>query len=150
MNESDISKPVEIFLVEDNQGDIDLIREVLEEGKLKNTLNVAVDGEEALNYLKKKGKYANATRPDLVILDLNLPRKDGREVLDDMKSSPDLKSIPVVIMTTSREEEDILNMYNLHANCYITKPIDFMQFIKVVRSIEDFWFTIVKLPSKTA
>ena len=150
MNESDISKPVEIFLVEDNQGDIDLIREVLEEGKLKNTLNVAVDGEEALNYLKKKGKYANATRPDLVILDLNLPRKDGREVLDDMKSSPDLKSIPVVIMTTSREEEDVIKMYNLHANCYITKPIDFLQFIKVVRSIEDFWFTIVRLPSKTA
>ena len=150
MNESDIAKPVEIFLVEDNQGDIDLIREVLEEGKLKNTLNVAVDGEEALNYLKKKGKYANATRPDLVILDLNLPRKDGREVLDDMKSSPDLKSIPVVIMTTSREEEDVLKMYNLHANCYITKPIDFIQFIKVVHSIEDFWFTIVRLPSKTA
>ena len=150
MNESDISKPVEIFLVEDNQGDIDLVREVLEEGKLKNTLNVAVDGEEALNYLKKKGKYANATRPDLVILDLNLPRKDGREVLDDMKSSPDLKSIPVVIMTTSREEEDVLKMYNLHANCYITKPIDFIQFIKVVHSIEDFWFTIVRLPSKTA
>ena len=150
MNESDIIKPVEIFLVEDSQGDIDLIREVLEESKLKNTLTVAVDGEEALNYLKKKGKYANATRPDLVILDLNLPRKDGREVLDDMKSSPDLKSIPVVIMTTSREEEDVIKMYNLHANCYITKPIDFLQFIKVVRSIEDFWFTIVRLPSKTA
>ena len=150
MNESDIIKPVEIFLVEDSQGDIDLIREVLEESKLKNTLTVAVDGEEALNYLKRKGRYANATRPDLVILDLNLPKKDGREVLAEMKSSPDLKSIPVVIMTTSREEEDILNMYNLHANCYITKPIDFMQFIKVVRSIEDFWFTIVKLPSKTA
>jgi CheY-like chemotaxis protein len=150
MNESDIVKPIEIFLVEDSQGDIDLIREVLEESKLKNTLNVAIDGEEALNYLKKKGRYANSTRPDLVILDLNLPKKDGREVLADMKSSPDLKSIPVVIMTTSREEEDILNMYNLHANCYITKPIDFMQFIRVVRSIEDFWFTIVRLPSKTA
>ena len=147
MNESDIIKPVEIFLVEDSQGDIDLIREVLEESKLKNTLTVAVDGEEALNYLKRKGRYANATRPDLVILDLNLPKKDGREVLAEMKSSPDLKSIPVVIMTTSREEEDILNMYNLHANCYITKPIDFEQFTKVVKSIEDFWFTIVKLPN---
>jgi chemotaxis family two-component system response regulator Rcp1 len=139
-------KPIEILLVEDNPGDVDLAREALENGKIDNLLHVAINGEEAMAFLRRKGKYINAPRPDLVLLDLNLPRMDGREVLAEIKSDEDLKRIPVVILTSSRDEEDILKSYNLHANCYITKPMDLNQFIKVVKSIEDFWFTIVKLP----
>jgi len=139
-------KPIEILLVEDNPGDVDLAREALETGKVHNTLSVVGDGEAAMAFLRRQGKYAGAPRPDLVLLDLNLPKKDGREVLNEIKSDEDLKRIPVVILTTSRAEEDILKTYNLHANCFITKPIELNDFIKVVQAIEDFWLTIVKLP----
>lgn len=138
---------VEILLVEDNPGDARLASEALIESKLKNNLNIVRDGIEAMDYLNKRGKYEKVTTPDLVLLDLNLPKKDGREVLAEIKSDDNLKRIPVVILTTSAAEEDILKSYNLHANCYITKPIDLNQFMKVVKSIEDFWITIVKLPS---
>jgi len=141
-------KPIEILLIEDNPGDIDLTRMALETSKIYNALSVVNDGEEAMAFLRKKGDYAEARRPDLVLLDLNLPRKSGREVLAEIKSDDDLKQIPVVILTTSKNEEDIIKSYNLHANCYITKPIDLKQFIKVVQSIEDFWLTIVKLPPR--
>ena len=143
-------KPIEILLVEDNPGDVDLAREAMENGKMINTLHVVGDGEAALAFLRRKGKYAGAPRPDLILLDLNLPKKDGREVLAEIKSDPDLQRIPVVILTTSKAEEDILKTYNLHANCYITKPIDLNQFIKVVQAIKEFWFTIVKLPPNGA
>jgi chemotaxis family two-component system response regulator Rcp1 len=143
-------KPVEILLVEDNLGDADLARDALENSKIHNTLSVVGDGEEAMAFLHRTGKYSAAPRPDLILLDLNLPKKDGREVLAEIKSDDDLKRIPVVILTTSKEEEDIIKTYNLHANCYITKPIDLNQFIKVVRAIEDFWLTIVKLPPNGA
>lgn len=145
-----LANPIEILLVEDNPGDVDLTREALERGKIKNLLHVAVNGEEAMAFLRHKGKHAHAPRPDLVLLDLNLPRMDGREVLNQIKSDEDLKRIPVVVLTSSKAEEDILKVYNLHANCYITKPIDLLQFLKVVHVIEDFWFTIVKLPPKDA
>jgi chemotaxis family two-component system response regulator Rcp1 len=139
-------KPIEILLVEDNPGDVDLTREALDIGKLNNILHVVDDGEEAMAFLRREGQYAKAPRPDLVLLDLNLPRKNGREVLAEIKSDENLKRIPVVILTTSKAEEDILKTYNLHANCYVTKPIDLDQFIKVVHAIEEFWLTIVKLP----
>ncbi len=139
--------PIEILLVEDNPGDARLAKEALKESKLKNNLYIADDGVEAMDFLYKKGKYKDMPRPDLVILDLNLPKKDGREVLADIKNDDDLKRIPVVILTISKAEEDILKSYNLHANCFISKPIDLDQFIKVVKSIEDFWLTIVKLPN---
>jgi chemotaxis family two-component system response regulator Rcp1 len=139
-------KPIDILLIEDNPGDADLAREALGNSKLHNDLCVVGDGVEAMDYLRRKGKYAQAPRPDLILLDLNLPKKDGREVLAEIKADPDLKRIPVVILTISKDEEDILKSYNLHANCYITKPIDLTQFLKVVKSIEDFWLTIVKLP----
>ena len=138
---------INILLVEDNLGDIRLTKEVLKEGKIQNGLSVVTDGEEALLFLKKKGEYANAVTPDIILLDLNLPKKDGREVLAEIKADPDLKCIPVIVLTTSSAEKDILNMYSHHANCYITKPVDFNQFINVIRSIEEFWLTIVKLPS---
>ena len=141
-------KPIEILLVEDNPGDVDLAREALQTGKVKNTLHVVSDGVFAMEFLRRQGKFAGAPRPDLILLDLNMPRKDGREVLAEIKADPDLKRIPVVILTTSQAEEDILKTYNLHANCFITKPIDLHQFIKVVQAIEEFWFTIVKLPPK--
>ena len=140
--------PIEILLVEDNPGDVDLAREALETGKVRNTLNVVGDGEAALAFLRRQGLYADAPRPGLVLLDLNLPRKDGREVLSEIKTDPHLRRIPVVILTSSKAEEDILKTYDLHANCFITKPIDLHQFIKVVQAIEEFWFTIVKLPAK--
>jgi chemotaxis family two-component system response regulator Rcp1 len=140
-------KPIEILLVEDNPGDVRLTIEALKEGKLRNHMSVVGDGEAALSYLRKEAGYEDAVRPDLVLLDLNLPRKDGREVLADMKSDPDLRRIPVVVLTTSEAEEDILKTYNLHANCYITKPVDLDQFITVVRSIEAFWFSVVSLPA---
>ncbi|HEY0157262.1 MAG TPA: response regulator [Thermoanaerobaculia bacterium] len=140
--------PIEILLVEDNPGDARLAQEALKDSKLQNVLHVVRDGVEAMDFLRRQGKHAGAPRPDLVVLDLNLPRKDGREVLAEIKTDDSLKRIPVVILTTSRDEEDVLKSYDLHANCYITKPIDLQQFIKVVRSIEDFWLTIVKLPSR--
>jgi two-component system, chemotaxis family, response regulator Rcp1 len=142
--------PIEILLVEDNPGDADLAREALENSKIRNTLSVVGDGEEALAFLRRSGKYAAAPRPDLILLDLNLPRKSGREVLAEIKSDDYLKRIPVVILTVSKDEEDVLESYNLHANCYITKPIDLHQFLRVVRAIEDFWLTIVKLPPNGA
>ena len=140
------AKPIEILLVEDNPGDVRLTREALKEGKVLNNLQVTQDGIEALAYLRHEGKYANEVRPDIVLLDLNLPKKDGREVLAEIKADPNLRRIPVVILTTSKAEEDIIKTYDLHANCYITKPVDLDQFITVVKSVEDFWFTIVRLP----
>jgi CheY-like chemotaxis protein len=142
------SRPIEILLVEDNAGDVRLVKEALEENKFLNNLHVARDGVEAMKFLHKEGEYANAVRPDLILLDLNLPKKDGREVLAEVKGDEDLKRIPVVIMTISKAEEDILKTYNLHANCYITKPIDLDQFIKVVKSVESFWLAIVELPPR--
>jgi CheY-like chemotaxis protein len=138
---------LEVLLVEDNPGDIDLTREALKEGKISIHLNVVKDGEEAMKYLQRRPPYFEAPRPDLILLDLNLPKKDGREVLGEIKSDNELKTIPVVILTTSEAETDILRTYGLGANCYITKPVGFPEFIKVVRSIEDFWFTIVRLPT---
>lgn len=143
-----LGKPVEILLVEDNKGDVGLIEEVFEEAKIKNNLHVAEDGEEAMLYLHGKGKFSGSRRPDLILLDLNLPKKDGREVLREIKEDSKLKNIPVVILTTSNAEKDILGAYGLHANAYVTKPLDFDQFMKVVGSIESFWLEIVKLPSK--
>ncbi|MGD9489343.1 MAG: response regulator [Calditrichaceae bacterium] len=147
MDRKNDGSPVEILLVEDNPGDIRLTQEALKEGKVHNNLHVAEDGVEALDFLFNRGKFVNTPRPDLILLDLNLPKKDGREVLDEIKNHPSLKYIPVVILTTSSAEQDILKTYSLHANCYITKPVDLEQFIKVVRTIEDFWLSIVKLPS---
>jgi CheY-like chemotaxis protein len=140
--------PVEILLVEDNQADVRLTVEALKEGKISNNLSVAHDGIEALMFLRKLDKYANAPDADLVLLDLNLPRKDGREVLAEIKADENLRRIPVVVMTTSKAEEDILRSYNLHANCYVVKPIDFDKFIDVVKAIEDFWVSIVTLPRR--
>jgi chemotaxis family two-component system response regulator Rcp1 len=139
--------PVDILLVEDNAGDVRLTREVLRDSKVRNNLIVANNGQEALACLLKQGKFTGTVRPDLILLDLNLPVKDGREVLAEIKADPDLKRIPVVILTTSKAEEDILKTYNLHANCYVTKPVDLEQFVKVVKSLEDFWLAIVKLPN---
>ncbi|MGH7864560.1 MAG: response regulator [Candidatus Binataceae bacterium] len=139
-------EPVEILLVEDNPGDVRLTREILKEAKVLNSLHVAADGVEALSYLRRQGEHAAAKRPDLVLLDLNLPKRDGRSVLEEIKNDPDLKRIPVVILTTSQAEADILKSYDCHANCYISKPIALDQFIDVVRQIEGFWLTIVKLP----
>jgi len=142
--------PIQILLVEDNPGDVRLTREVLKDGRINNTLNVVGDGVEALAFLRRQGAYADAGPQDLVLLDLNLPKKDGREVLAEMKADPVLRRIPVIILTTSSAELDILGAYDLHANCYITKPVDLDQFVKVVRSIEDFWLSIVKLPGGEA
>lgn len=139
-------KPVEILLVEDNPGDVRLTKEALKESKIYNNLHTVYDGVEAMDFLLKKGKYKKAKKPDLILLDLNLPKKDGREVLAEVKEENNLRRIPVVILTTSEADEDIMKTYNLHANCYITKPVDMNQFIKVVKSIGDFWFSIVKLP----
>ncbi len=143
-----ISKPIEILLIEDSRGDIGLIEEVFEEAKIRNNLYVAEDGEEAIQFLNKKDQYADVPRPDIILLDLNLPKKDGREVLEEVKRDETLRNIPIVVLTTSKAEEDILKSYNLHANAYITKPVDFEQFIKVIKSIEDFWLEVVKLPGK--
>jgi chemotaxis family two-component system response regulator Rcp1 len=141
---------VEILLIEDNPGDVRLTQEVLREGKVRNTLRVAGDGETALAMLHRVGAYADAPRPDVILLDLNLPKKDGRQVLAEIKADPDLHRIPVVILTTSKAEEDVLKSYDLNANCYITKPVDLDQFIQVVRMIENFWLTIVILPPPVA
>jgi two-component system, chemotaxis family, response regulator Rcp1 len=139
-------KEIEVLLVEDNPGDIQLTKEAFLEGKMHNNLNVVMDGVQAMAFLRKEGKYKDAPRPDLILLDLNLPKMDGREVLAEIKKDEKLMTIPVVILTTSAAEEDIVRTYNLHANCYITKPVDFAQFMNVVQSIENFWLTLVKLP----
>ena len=146
MNAAASGRPVEILLVEDNPGDVGLTRETLKDSKLLNHMSVAENGVEALAFLRREGKYVNATRPDLILLDLNLPKKDGREVLAEIKSDEQLRRIPVVVLTTSSTEQDILRTYDLHANCYITKPVNLDQFSAVVNAIEEFWFTIVKLP----
>src|SRR5438067_3205862 len=138
--------PIDILLVEDNPGDVRLTEEALKEGKVLNTLSVARDGVEALSFLRKGGEYVDAPRPDLILLDLNLPKKDGREVLAEIKADESLKRIPVVVLTTSQAEEDVLKTYNLHANCYVTKPVDLEKFIVVVKSIDIFWLTVVTLP----
>ena len=140
---SDAGRPIEILLVEDNEGDVELTREALAEGKVRNVLRVARDGVEALEMLRAAERL-----PDLILLDLNLPKKDGREVLEEIKGDPALLSIPVVILTTSKSEVDVVDTYRKHANCYITKPVDLDQFIDVVRSVEDFWLTVVRLPPK--
>ncbi len=140
-------RPIEILLVEDNPGDVRLTQEALGEAKVRNNLAVARDGVEALSYLRREPPFEDATRPDMVLLDLNLPRKDGREVLAEIKADPELRRLPVVVLTTSSAEKDVLESYNLYANCYITKPVDLDQFVGIVSSIEDFWLTIVKLPN---
>ncbi|MEE8432184.1 MAG: response regulator [Candidatus Desulfatibia sp.] len=146
MSSETIGRPVDILLVEDNPGDIRLTQEALKEGKVLNNLHIARDGVEAMAFLRRQDKYADAVRPDLILLDLNLPKKDGREVLAEIKTDEGLKRIPVVILTTSEADEDILKTYDCHANCYITKPMDLNQLINVVKSIEDFWLSLVKLP----
>ncbi|HBG93463.1 MAG: response regulator [Nitrospirae bacterium RIFOXYB2_FULL_43_5] len=146
MNNRDNGKPIVILLVEDNPGDVRLIQEVLKEAKVKNDLHVVYDGVDALAFLRREGKYKDVPRPDMILLDLNLPKKSGHEVLADIKADENLKQIPVVILTVSKNDEDIIKSYNLHANCFITKPMDLNQFLNVVKAIEDFWFTIVKLP----
>ena len=140
-------RPIEVLLIEDSPGDVRLTKEALKEGKILNNLNVVNDGVEAMGFLKKEGEYQISPTPDLILLDLNMPKKDGREVLSEIKADINLRTIPVVVLTTSSAEEDILKSYDLHANCYITKPVDFDQFIKVVKSINEFWLNIVKLPS---
>ncbi|MBI3620724.1 MAG: response regulator [Nitrospirae bacterium] len=139
--------PVEILLVEDNPGDARLAVEGLKEGKISNHINIVQDGVEAMAFLRREGKYAAVVVPDLILLDLNLPKKDGREVLSEIKADPKLKRIPVVVLTTSQAEQDIIRSYNLHANCYITKPVDFEQSMHIIRAIESFWLSIVKLPT---
>ena len=141
-------KAIDILLVEDSPGDIRLAQEALKESKIRNKLFVVEDGVEAMAFLRRQGKYAEAPRPDLILLDLNLPRKSGREVLSEIKNDEDLKRIPVVVLTVSRDEEDIMRSYDNHANCYITKPLDFSQFMEITKSIEQFWLTIVMLPPK--
>ena len=148
MNQIDKNQFINILLVEDNVGDIRLTQEVFKQGKIKNTLHVVMDGEEAIHYLKKTGKYKKVETPDIILLDLNLPKKDGKEVLAEIKADKELKRIPVIILTTSAAQQDIMNTYSNHANCYIMKPVDFNQFISIVRTIEDFWLSIVKLPNK--
>ena len=149
INRSSTGRPIDILLVEDNPGDVRLTVEGLKESKVRNNLHVARDGVEAMEFLRREGPHTGAVRPDLILLDLNLPRMDGREVLLEIKSDAKLKTIPVVVLTTSRAEHDVLRSYELQANCYITKPADLEQFITVVKSIEDFWFTIVTLPHIT-
>jgi two-component system response regulator len=144
-----IMDSIDILVVEDNPGDARLIKEVLNDNKIYSSLYIVNDGVEAMEFLHNHGKYSSVPKPDIIILDLNLPKRDGREVLAEIKSDDELKHIPIVIMTISQAEEDILKTYKLHANCYITKPIDLNEFIKVVKSIEDFWFSVVKLPPKS-
>jgi len=139
--------PVEILLVEDNPGDERLTREALKEGKVYSNLYWVKDGVEAIEFLRRQGRYKDTPRPDIILLDLNLPKKDGREVLQEIKTDNDLKRIPVVILTTSKAEEDVLKTYNLHANCYVTKPVDLEKFIVVIKSIDAFWLTVATLPN---
>lgn len=138
--------PIEILLVEDNPGDVRLTREALKEGKVYSNLHTVKDGVEAMEFLRRQGKFKDAPRPDIILLDLNLPKKDGREVLEEIKTDDQLKRIPVVVLTTSKVEEDVLKTYNLHANCYVTKPVDLEKFMVVVKSIDVFWLTVVTLP----
>jgi CheY-like chemotaxis protein len=145
----DSTKSIEVLLVEDNPGDVRLTKEALKEGRLLNNLFVVGDGVEALSFLRQQGKYAEAAQPDLILLDLNLPKKDGREVLAEIKGDCRLRRIPVVVLTTSSAEEDILRIYDLHANCFVTKPVDLEQFMRVIKSIEDFWVSVVKLPCES-
>lgn len=142
------AKPIEILLIEDNMGDIDLVTEALRDSKVKNKLNVVKDGVEAMKYMHQEGKYKNSKRPDLIFLDINMPKKNGMEVLKDLKSDKNFLQIPVVVMTTSEDESDIAQSYGLHANSYVTKPVDFEKFTNVVKSIEHFWFSIVELPKE--
>jgi chemotaxis family two-component system response regulator Rcp1 len=148
VNSQDRISPLEILLVEDNPGDVRLTREALKDGKVWTSLNVVENGVDALDYIFKKGKFGASPRPDLILLDLNLPKKDGREVLATIKADSSVRLIPVVVLNTSQAEEDLLKVYNLNANCYITKPVDFDQFIRIVRTIEEFWLTVVALPPK--
>ena len=147
MNSITTGRPIEILLVEDSSTDVMLAEEALEAAKMRNNLHVVKDGVEAMAFLRKEGKYANMPRPDLMLLDLNMPRKDGREVLAEVKADDNLKTIPVVVLTTSQAQEDVLKAYGLYANCYISKPVDFEQFMNVVQAIDQFWFTVVTLPS---
>jgi CheY-like chemotaxis protein len=140
--------PIEILLVEDNPGDVRLTQEALKEGKVRNHLSLVDDGAKAVDFLFRRPPYEGAPRPDLILLDLNLPKMDGREVLRRIKAEPALRSIPIVVLTTSQADEDVVKAYDLHVNCYITKPIDLSQFLNVVKAIEDFWLTIVKLPAR--
>ena len=141
-------QPIEILLVEDNPGDVELTREALETAKVANRLHVVDDGADAVDFLFRKGAFADAPRPDIILLDLNLPKKDGRQVLSEIKTEPSLSQIPVVVLTTSQAEEDIIRAYQLHANCYVTKPVDFNQFLHIVSTIEEFWLGVVKLPKR--
>ena len=147
VKETPKERPVEILLVEDNPGDVRLTVEAFKEVKVRNTLHIVDDGEKAMSFLRQEGNYASARRPDLILLDLNLPRKDGRDVLAEIKQDAGLKHIPVVVLTSSEADEDVLKAYDSHANCYITKPVDLDQFLGVAERIQDFWLTIVKLPS---
>jgi CheY-like chemotaxis protein len=140
-------RPIEVLLVEDDEGDVLMTREALEEGKVLNRLNVVGDGVEAIDYLRRTAKHKGATRPDLILLDLNLPKRDGRQVLADVKGDPDLRRIPIVVLTTSEAEEDVLRSYDLHANAYVTKPVDFDRFVEVIRQIDEFFISVVRLPT---
>lgn len=148
MEETNTHRRIEILLVEDNPDDVELTLEAFKEARFGSKVHVAGDGEAALHFLRRKRPYGNAPRPDLILLDLNLPRRNGREVLAEVKSDPDLRDIPIVVLTTSRAEEDICESYRLHVNCYITKPVDMIQFISVIKAIEEFWFATVSLPSR--
>ena len=151
MNMSELNapvKPIDILLVDDDPGDVLLTQKALKNGKLFNSLNVAKDGVEAMEYLRCEGKFKDATRPDLILLDLNMPRKNGKETLSELKSDPDLKTIPVVVLTTSDADKDVLQSYDLHASCYVTKPVDVAQFAKVVNSLKEFWLCVVKFPKR--
>lgn len=141
-------QPIEILLVEDNPGDVELTREALDAAKVANRLHVVDDGADAVEFLFRRGRFKDAPRPDIILLDLNLPKKDGRQVLSEIKAEPSLAQIPVVVLTTSQAEEDIIRAYQLHANCYVTKPVDFNQFLHIVSTIEEFWLTVVKLPKR--
>jgi chemotaxis family two-component system response regulator Rcp1 len=147
MMNSTRGEPIEILLVEDDENDANLTIDALRDGRVRNRITHVEDGVEAMAFLRREGKYANAQRPDLILLDLNMPRKNGREVLEEVKSDPDLRCIPVVVMTSSDDEKDVLGAYQRHVNCYVVKPLDLDQFVTVVKSIESFWFTIVKLPA---
>lgn len=149
MNANPEVTPIEVLLVEDDPGDVLMTREALADHKVNNRLNVVSDGEEAIAYLRRQGRFSDAVRPDLVLLDLNLPRRDGREVLAEIKNDEDLHQIPVVVLTTSSADEDILRSYQLHANAYVTKPVDFDRFISIVRRIDDFFVSVVKLPPRS-
>lgn len=143
---AELVRPIEVLLVEDDEGDVLMTREALEEGKVRTHLTVVGDGVEAIAYLRREGRYAEAVRPDIVLLDLNLPKRDGRQVLADIKADPDLRRIPVVVLTTSEAEDDVLGSYDLHANAYVTKPVDFDRFVEVIQQIDEFFMTVVRLP----